>query len=103
MPTVLLAYWSYRDELSAQNGVLFKGQRVIIPEKMRSEMLRKVHDAHLGQEACLRRARETLFWPGMTAAVKDLVSPCDACNTFRPVQEREILQTWKFQVGRGAL
>ena len=59
---------------------------------MRSEMLQKVHYAHLGQEACLRRARETLFWPGMTAAVKDLVPQCSLCNTIQPAKQRETLQ-----------
>ena len=28
----------------------------------------------------------------MTAAVKDLVSQCNACNTFRPAQQQETLQ-----------
>ena len=62
MPTVILAYWSYRDELSAQNGVLFKGQRVIIPEKLQPEMLPKVHYADLGQEACGISQKRCAVW-----------------------------------------
>ena len=59
-------YWPFRDEMSVQDGVLYKGCRVVIPSLLRQEMLGRIHYAHLGVEACLRRARETLYWPGMT-------------------------------------
>ena len=32
VPSQLRKYWSYRDELSIENGVILKGERVIIPE-----------------------------------------------------------------------
>ena len=36
----LKQYWSYRDELSIINGVIFKSDRVVVPKKLRSEMLK---------------------------------------------------------------
>ena len=36
----LKQYWSYRDELSIINGVIFKSDRVVVPNKLRSEMLK---------------------------------------------------------------
>ncbi|XP_014673091.1 PREDICTED: uncharacterized protein LOC106813467 [Priapulus caudatus] len=32
LPTPLRVYWSFRDELSVENGLIMKGQRVMIPE-----------------------------------------------------------------------
>uniref|UniRef100_A0A8C4S4R6 Gypsy retrotransposon integrase-like protein 1 n=1 Tax=Erpetoichthys calabaricus TaxID=27687 RepID=A0A8C4S4R6_ERPCA len=75
-------YWPYREELSVQNGVLYKGQRVIIPKSMRQEMLRRIHASHIGGEACYRQARDTLYWPSMQSEIKDFVSKCTVCNEY---------------------
>ena len=85
------AYYKYRDELSVQGGVLFKGERVIVPMAMRAQMLEKIHSSHIGAEGCLRRAREVLFWPGMTAEIKEYISSCDTCNAYRQDQPKEPL------------
>ena len=50
-----------------------------------------VHASHIGVEGCLRRAREILYWPGMSAAVKDRVSACGTCNAFRMEEPKEPL------------
>ena len=39
----------------------------------------------------LRRARECVFWPGMSAEIKDLASTCDASQSFGRVQQKESL------------
>ena len=51
-------YYKCHDELSMQNRLLFKGQRVIIPTALRLEMIRKLHSSHMGVESCLHRAQE---------------------------------------------
>ena len=45
-------FWNYRDEISHHHGILFKGQKVIIPTCMRTEMLQIIHSSHLGIEKC---------------------------------------------------
>ena len=44
-------YWSIRDEINAQDGVLFKSQRVIVPKSLRAEMLKRIHASHVGGDA----------------------------------------------------
>ena len=61
VPSDIRAFYSYRDELTVQDEILF---RVIVPAAMRAEMLKKIHASHIGIEGCLRRAREILYWPG---------------------------------------
>lgn len=36
-------YWPVKEELSVQNGVIFKSQRVVIPRSLLPEMLARVH------------------------------------------------------------
>ena len=49
---------------------------------MTREMLEAIHYSHLGITACLRRARDVLFWPGMSAQVKNFISKCSSCNGY---------------------
>ncbi|RXN19764.1 Retrotransposable element Tf2 type 1 [Labeo rohita] len=51
-------YWSCRAELSVVNDIIFKGNKFVIPASVRKEMLHKVHEEHLGEEKCKRRAHE---------------------------------------------
>ena len=55
---------------------------VIIPTAMRREMLEAIHFNHLGIASCLRRARDVLFWPGMSTQVKDFISKYSTCNEY---------------------
>ena len=42
---LLLDYWTYR-EISAENGLLFKGHRLIIPEMLCNRTLLTMHEDH---------------------------------------------------------
>jgi len=50
-------YFTVRDEISESNGILLKGDKVIIPEAQRKYMLQKVHEGHMGIQSCQRNAR----------------------------------------------
>lgn len=82
-------YLNFKDEISLQDGILFKGDRIIVPASMRKNILRQIHSSHIGIESCLRRARELVFWPNMNGEIKDCISKCDICNTYRTNQQKE--------------
>ena len=84
-------YWNYRDEISIYDGIMFKGEKVIVPKSMQREMLTLIHSSHLGVEKCKRRARDVLYWPRMNAEIEDAVSKCQVCSTYRKSNQREPL------------
>ena len=88
-PVEIRQFWPYRDEIVCQGDVLFKGTKVIIPSAMYKEMLHAIHYSHLGADTCLHKAKEVLFWPGMSAQVKDFISQCSVCNQFLSKQKKE--------------
>ena len=55
-------------------------------------MLEVTHRSHQGLQACLQRARELFFWPGMSAQLKELVDRCSICQSVKPEQDSEPLQ-----------
>ena len=54
------------------NGLVFFGERRVVPTSLRKEMLHQIHRSPIGIEGCLRRAREVIYWPRMNAEVKTL-------------------------------
>ncbi|XP_055900524.1 uncharacterized protein K02A2.6-like [Biomphalaria glabrata] len=91
LPYQLTPYYNFRDEMSVQEGLIFKGERVVVPKSLRLEMKKEVHSTHSGIEGCLKRARESLFWPGMTGDIKHYISTCEICQAFQPNQQKETL------------
>lgn len=67
VPAEIKPYFQFRDEITAQNGLLFKGERLNVPDKLRKETMERVHSSHRGIEGCLRRDREVFYWPRMNA------------------------------------
>ena len=84
-------YLHHREELTVENGIIFKGDRCVIPLAMRADLLRKLHSSHMGIEATLRRARQLIFWPGMNEQLKDMVSRCEVCQAAGKAQPKESL------------
>ena len=74
VPIPIRDYWNYRDEISLHNGILFTRQRIIIPKTIRPEIIARSHSSHLGIESCLRKARDSVFWPGMSSEIKEAVN-----------------------------
>ena len=91
VPLAIRAFWPYRDELVVDNGMVFKGTKVVIPKSMRALMLQRTHASHQGPEACVRRARDVMFWPGMASEIRHLASQCSTCNEYKAKQQKEPL------------
>ena len=87
----IFAYYHFRDELTVQGGLIFRGERVVIPASLRTSMKLRIHTSHLGIEGCLRRAWEALFWPGMSGDIKEYISTCEICQRYDVQQQPETL------------
>ena len=95
VPEEIRQFYGYRDEITVQNGILYKGMRIIVPESLQQQMLKKVHSSHQGIDASKRRAKDVLFWPGMAAQITDTISTCTACNTFQDKQQKEPMMSYE--------
>ena len=91
VPECVRMYFGVRDTLSEQDGVVLKGERILVPQALRTEMRKRLHAAHLGYDSMLRRARELLFWPGMAQDIKQTADSCEACQQMKPGNQRETL------------
>ena len=84
-----LPYWKLRDSLYADGELVLYGPRIIVPAALRRRTLARLHDSHRGVEATRRRARQTVFWPGIDADIKSTVEACEPCQQLLPSQQQE--------------
>ena len=93
VPPSIRAYYDFRDELIVQDHLVFKGSKLVIPVSMRREMMSIAHSSHIGVEGCIRRVRDTVYWPQMSKELKEYISKCDICLSYQASPGREpILQ-----------
>lgn len=87
----LKCYWNVREELTINFGIVWKGNRILIPQCMRRDILKKIHSSHLGLEKCKLRARETVYWPHINSQLQDYLSNCQPCLTYKKQNTKEPL------------
>ena len=88
-------YFDAQEEISEVDGILFKGERLIITESMRKEMLQIVQESHMGMVRCKQLARDIMYWPDMNAQIEDIVSKCHICQTHHNQQPKEPMKPIK--------
>ena len=89
--TELRQYYPLRDTLSVVDGFIVRGEAIWIPKMLRKDMLQKLHKAHMGYDSMYRRARGTIFWPGMNGEIKTFVKNCVSCEDRKPNVTKEKL------------
>ena len=91
LPDELKVYFSYRDEFTIQDGIILRGERIVIPGSLRAGIKEKLHLGHLGINSCLRRARDLIFWPGMSSEIRQYIEGCEICASSSSKQTQEPL------------
>ena len=73
VPDAVKPYWRERGELTVVQNLIMKGMRILIPSNLRLEVLDKIHQGHLGITKCRERAKQSVWWPGLSTQVQVMV------------------------------
>ncbi|CAB3985107.1 Transposon Tf2-9 poly [Paramuricea clavata] len=73
-----------RDELSASQGLLLRGTRIVVPKCLRHQTLSLAHEGHQGIVRTKQLLRQKVWWPGIDAEVETLVKTCLPCQSTMP-------------------
>ena len=60
----LRSYFTFKEEISFTDGLLFKGNRLIVPKALKNKTLEVLHRSHMGITKTQERARTSFYWPG---------------------------------------
>ena len=70
-----------------------RGSRLVIPATLRAGILHKLHEKHLGVTKCRERARQSVWWPGMSKQLEDFVLSCSVCCKERTQRAEPLIPT----------
>ena len=84
-------------KLSTKDGLVLRGERLVIPKDLQAEVLDAAHQGHPGRDSMLQQLRVSVWWPGLAKDMRNYVDSCVACvsavdrNQVLPMQIRETL------------
>ena len=76
----LQPYFIRRNELTIEEGCLLWGMRVVIPTRLRSIILKVLHDGHPGIVRMKAIGRSHVWWPKLDSDIERTVKACNTCQ-----------------------
>lgn len=86
-----LEYWKHKLDLFVEDDLVILDKTVVIPPTLRKKVLNSLHTAHLGEGKTKARARQAVFWPGITNDIETMVEWCRVCERHRPANKKQPL------------
>lgn len=83
--------FKFRNELQTNNGLLYYGTRLIVPQTLRRFVLNILHETHLGTSKINSIVDQFYYWPGIYSDIKNLVSSCAVCQKYQRSNKTEPL------------
>ena len=73
-------YWSERGNIFLRNGLLLRRRRIIIPPRLREDVLRRLHDGHQGITKTHAIVALSLWWLGISQDVTKVAQNYAMCE-----------------------
>ena len=93
VPSEIQPYWTFREELTIEDGIVLKGTWMVVPHKKHEATLQLIHEGHLGLGKCKLRAKDTVYWPGLDDQLENLILNCELCLKYSHSKHKQILST----------
>ena len=82
VPNTLQSYWTFTEELTVEDHLVWKGIRIVIPHKKHEAVLKLIHEGNLGLTKCKLPAQDTVYWPGLNEQLEKLILNCGLCLKY---------------------
>ena len=86
----LSKYWQVRANVTVNDNLLLFGSRIVVPDAMKAETLRKIHQ---GFQKCRSRVSTAVWWPGISRALEDFIKVCPECQQTVPARREPLIST----------
>ena len=86
VPHLACNFWSIRDELTVEEGVLLKGNGICIPPELHDRTLYELHNSHQGIKKMTHIVRANVYWPSINADIANYTKRCTICAKYKASQ-----------------
>ncbi len=93
----LRPFYGIRERLAMNEGLLTytydQGNvRLVVLESLRNQVASNLHASHQGLDSMMRRARQSVYWPGMEGDLLHHRASCESCDIHSPSLPRETME-----------
>lgn len=88
-------YFHKRLMLSVENDCIFYGNRVLIPNSLKIDTLKLLHDTHIGVCRMKATARLYVWWLSIDKDIEAFAQQCEACQMTQNSSSPVPLTKWK--------
>jgi len=93
IPDCVKVYHNKRNDLYVHNDLVFLNDKIVVPVSLRKAMLDLLHENHLGCEKTKSRARQLIYWPGMSVDIDNMILNCKLCQKYANANVKEYLMS----------
>lgn len=86
--------YSHHQDLELLNGCLLFQDRVVIPGRLQSSVLKLLHRNHSGILKIKQLARRTVYWYGINSDIESFVKSCHICNQMSVSSKKPSHTSW---------
>lgn len=84
-------YVKIKNDIEISDGLIYYKKRLIVPKTLRRDVLKLLHETHLGFNKTYIIARELFYWPAITYELKSFIGQCKTCNIYSKSQTKKSL------------
>lgn len=95
-----LPFYKLKNEIYLESGLVFLGNKIIVPESLKQYVLRLIHEGHCGISKCTKKARQLFYWPRLNEDIQKFIAQCRTCEKFSPSKSHEPLSPHNIPKGR---
>uniref|UniRef100_A0A3B3XNZ2 Gypsy retrotransposon integrase-like protein 1 n=1 Tax=Poecilia mexicana TaxID=48701 RepID=A0A3B3XNZ2_9TELE len=93
---LLKPYFQRRFELTVEDECLLWGLRVVVPKKLRDQLISELHEHHWGIVKMKSLARSLFWWPAVDECIEQEVRECTICQKQRSMPCTAPVHKWKW-------
>lgn len=82
-------------QLSETRRFVMRGEQIYIPEASRKDILKKLHEDHIGTVRMKILTRSNFFWINMNAQIEEITKECDTCMSIGLPIRKLFYHFWK--------
>lgn len=87
-------FYNRKESLYVEHGCLIWGYRIVIPNVLRKEILKEIHDGHPGIVKMKQIARNYVWWETLDNDIERICGECVACLSQRAQPAPAPLHSW---------